>query len=143
MTHKVLVLLDAAVDQKTTERGLSILRDFRIGFRLRIAAASLAPDFIKDELHAFQKDGGQLVLCWAADFLAPLVASWVTLPVLSVASEVQSLATFSTFEQAARFALQVLGLQDPELSKNIARYQQSQAAQMIALDQKQRVNFDG
>jgi phosphoribosylcarboxyaminoimidazole (NCAIR) mutase len=46
------------------------------------------------------------------------------------------------FTKAALFALQMLALQDAELSQNVQRHRHSLAARIIAADHKHRVIFD-
>jgi phosphoribosylaminoimidazole carboxylase PurE protein len=156
---KVLILLAAADDAKLTVQGQEVLRDFRISFQLRVASAQLAPDYAKDLVTTFQKDGGQLIICLAPpqDRLASMVSSICQLPLLQVAVAAAPIyleqlpgplpiATLGQgavgFEQAALFCIQLLALQDAELYQNVHRHRHSLAAQTIAADQKHRVSFD-
>jgi len=157
--HKVLILLAAADDGKLTVRGQEVLRDFRISFQMRVASAQLAPDYVKEIVTGFQKEGGQVIICLAApeDRLSSLVSSFCQLPVLQVAVAANPvlleqfpgplpIATLgqgaSGFDQAALFSIQLLALQDAELYQNVHRHRHSLAALAIAADQKHRVSFD-
>lgn len=157
--QKILVLLAAAVDEKLTEKGLEILRDFRISFQMRLASAQVAPDFVKDLVTNFQKEGGRIIICMASpqDHLASLVSSLCQLPVLNVVVSDAPLlleqlpgpvpvATLGLgaagFAQAALFSIQLLALHDAELYQNVHRHRHSLAAQMMAADQKHQVIFD-
>ncbi|WP_176736997.1 AIR carboxylase family protein [Oligoflexus tunisiensis] len=152
--QKILILLAAAADDKFTAEGQALLRDFRVSYQLRVAAAQVAPDYVREIVTNFHKDGGRLILCVAPaqDRLASLVSSLVVLPVLHVVAQ-EGTATLDQlpgpiptfghgFIHAAHFALQVLALHDPELSQNLQRHRHSLAARMIAADQKHQVIFD-
>jgi 5-(carboxyamino)imidazole ribonucleotide mutase len=157
--QKVLVLLAAADAEKITEEGQGLLRDFRIGYQLRVASAQVAPDYVKEIVTVFQKAGGQIIVCVAApqDRLSSLVASLCQLPVLQVVVSAAPvgleqlpgplpLATLGMgatgFSQAVLFSLQLLALQDPGLAQNVHRHRHGLAARMIAADQKHQVIFD-
>jgi phosphoribosylcarboxyaminoimidazole (NCAIR) mutase len=67
-------------------------------------------------------------------------ANWNQMPgPIPVANLGQGAAGFT---QAALFVLQMLALQDSELSRNVHRYRHSLAARLIAADQKHRVTLD-
>jgi 5-(carboxyamino)imidazole ribonucleotide mutase len=157
--QKVLILLAAADDSKLTGEGQKILRDFRISYQMRVASAQLAPDYLKELVTSFQKDGGQVIICLAMpqDRLSSLVSSFCQLPVLQVAAGVNPVLLeqlpgplpvamlgqgASGFEKAVLFCIQLLALQDAELDQNVHRHRHSLAALMIAADQKHRVSFD-
>lgn len=157
--QKVLILLAAAEDEKLTAEGQTLLKDFRVSYQLRVGSAVVSPDYVRDIVASFQKAGGQAIITVAPpqDQLASLASSCSTLPVLNVVVSSQSvplnqlpgpvpIATLGqgavAFTQAALFVLQVLALQDPELSQNVQRHRYSLAARLIADDQKHRVTFN-
>lgn len=157
--QKVLILLAAADDGKLTGEGQQILRDFRISYQLRVASAQLAPDYLKELVTSFQKDGGQVIICLSMpqDRLPSLVASFCPLPVLQVGAAAAPIlleqspgplpvATLGQgaagFQQAALFCIQLLALQDAGLYQDVHRHRHSLAALIIAADQKHRVSFD-
>jgi 5-(carboxyamino)imidazole ribonucleotide mutase len=124
-----------------------------------VGSAQVSQDFVREIVTDFQKGGGQAIICVAApqDPLASLVSSCSPLPVLNVLVSLQPanwnqmpgpipVANLGQgaagFTQAALFVLQMLALQDSELSRNVHRYRHSLAARLIAADQKHRVTFD-
>ncbi len=156
--QKLLILLAAADDEPTTAEGQALLRDFRVSYQLRVGSAQIAPDHVRDIITSFHKAGGQAILCVAPpqDQLASLVSSISTLPVLNVLVSsypltldqlpgpipVATLGQGSVgFNQAAFFVLQMLALQDADLSRDLQRHRHSLAARLIAADQKHRVTF--
>lgn len=140
--HKVLILLADASDGALTDKGCELLREFSITYQMRVAAARLAPDYVSEMVSAFEKDGGQVILCLAppADPLLAWVSAQTSRPVLPVTAWGLSAVGFA---QAAQVCLQILALSDAELEKDVQRLRHRQAAQVIAVDQKYRVSFDG
>lgn len=157
--QKVLILLAAAEDEQLTAEAQKLLRDFGVSYQLRVGSAQISPDYVRDIVASFPKAGGRAVICVAPpqDQLASLVSSLSTLPVLNVLVSSQPLSLEMLpgplpvanlgqgavgVNQAALFVLQMLALQDAELSQNIQRHRHSLAARLIAADQKHRVIFD-
>jgi 5-(carboxyamino)imidazole ribonucleotide mutase len=155
--QKVLILLASPEDESLTAEGQKLLRDFRLSYQLRVSSAQLSPDFVREIVTGFHRDGGQVIICVAApqDQLASLASSSSSLPVLNVLVSSHPLSLMSGaapvatmgqgaegFTKAALFALQMLALQDAELSQNVQRHRHSLAARIIAADHKHRVIFD-
>ncbi len=155
--QKVLILLASPEDEALTAEGQKLLREFRLSYQLRVGSAQVSPDYVREIVTSFHKDGGQVIICVGAqqDQLASLASSSSPLPVLNVLvsshpvslmSGAAPLATMGQgaegFTKAALFVLQMLALQDAELSQNVQRHRHSLAARVIAADHKHRVIFD-
>jgi phosphoribosylcarboxyaminoimidazole (NCAIR) mutase len=158
--QKVLILLSAAEDEALTAEGQALLRDFHCSYQLRVGSAQVCPDYVRDMVTSFHQAGGQVILCLSRpqDQLASFVSSFTSLPVVQALvmgstpllveqlpgpSPVATLGQGTVgFTQASLFILEILGLQDQELAKNVQRYRHSLAARLIASDQKHRVTFD-
>ena len=167
MNHKIMVLLGSQSDLEVTQKGAEILREFAIPFTLRIASAHRAPDLVHDLVREFESNGGQVVICVAgmSAHLAGVVAALTCLPVLAVPIAGAPTAgldallsmgqmpggipvatmTFGRagFTNAALFAAQILALSDDRLGQCFKEYKAAMAREVIAADEKHRIDFKG
>lgn len=152
---KILALLLNESDLPLTEKGQELFRDFSISYELRFASAHRSPAFLEEVVRSFQKQGGQLIICFgqANDLGAAWASSLCNIPVILVPLDdrIRSysdlpLATIgfgaSGFTQAALFALQILAISDLGLAQELHRYRQSLAFQAIQTDKQHRILFD-
>ncbi|MCX6129296.1 MAG: 5-(carboxyamino)imidazole ribonucleotide mutase [Proteobacteria bacterium] len=164
---QVLILLGSHNDLSITENGQDIFRDFKISFDLRVASAHRSPALVEEIVHAFEAQGGQVILCVAgmSAHLAGVVASMTNLPVLAIpvpgaaTAGLDALLSMSQmpagipvatmtlgkagFTNGAIFSLQIMALADKKLYQDLQRFRQSQTAQVMENDQRHRVSFHG
>lgn len=165
--RKVLILLGSQSDLTITEKGQEILRQFKIPYELRIASAHRSPALVEELLAAFEKQGGEVIVCVAgmSAHLAGVVASQTNLPVLAVpvanaaTAGLDALLSMSQmpagipvatmtlgkagFTNGALFAIQIIATHDVDLAQELVRYRKSQTTQVLESDSKNRVIFEG
>jgi phosphoribosylaminoimidazole carboxylase PurE protein len=164
---QVLILLGSKSDLPATEKGLSLLRELKITYSLRIASAHRTPAHVLKILDEFVAQGGQLCICVAgmAAHLGGVVAAHTMLPVIGVPIAQAATAGFdsllsvsqmppgipvatmgfgsSGFTNASLLAGQILALHDRELAERNRAYRQRMTDEVIAADKEARIDFEG
>ncbi len=164
--HKVLILLGSHSDLTITDKGLEVLRSFKIPFELRIASAHRSPQFVESLVKGFEAQGGKVVMCVAgmSAHLAGVVAAMTNLPCLAVpvpgaaTAGLDALLSMSQmpggipvatmtlgkagFTNGALLACQILATSDAALYRELQLYRQSQNAQVLEADEQHRIIFN-
>jgi 5-(carboxyamino)imidazole ribonucleotide mutase len=164
---QVLILLGSKSDLVTTEKGLALLKELKIGFTLRIASAHRTPDQVKDIVESFINDAGKLCICLAgmSAHLAGMVAAQTTLPVIAVPIASATTAGFDSllsvsqmppgvpvatmgfgsvgFVNAVLLAGEILALFDVPLHDRTLAYRRRMREDVIASDKENRIDFEG
>ena len=161
---QVLILLGSKSDLVTTEKGLALLKELKIGFTLRIASAHRTPDQVKEIIDSFT---GKVCICLAgmSAHLAGMVAAQTTLPVIAVPIASATTAGFDSllsvsqmppgvpvatmgfgsvgFVNAVLLAGEILALFDTPLHDRTLAYRRRMREDVIASDKENRVDFEG
>lgn len=163
---RVLILLGSQSDLVITEKGLEVLKDFKIPYEMRIASAHRSPVFVEDLVKNFEQKGGKVIICVAgmSAHLAGAVAARTHLPVLAVplanaaTAGLDALLSVSQmpagipvatmtlgkagFINSALFAIQMMAIHDAGLAEEFRRYRLQQTALVIDSDAKYQDIFE-
>jgi len=145
---KVLVIMGSKSDQPTMLKGIEILKEFKIPYRMEICSAHRNPEKTKSLAKSAEKKGVKVIIAGAgmAAHLPGVIASHTNLPVIGVPlnasplSGIDSLfsivqmppgvpvATVSIGEAGAKnaaiLAIQILALSDERLKKKLEKFKQ-------------------
>lgn len=149
LTPRVGLIMGSISDWKILKGASLVLERFGVAYEKRIVSAHRTPDLLHDYARGAQERGIEVIIAGAggAAHLPGMVASMTTIPVLgvpvpstylkgidSLLSIVQMpkgipVATFaigeSGAENAALFAISLLGLSDPVLGDQLVSYRKS------------------
>ncbi|MBJ6727014.1 5-(carboxyamino)imidazole ribonucleotide mutase [Geomesophilobacter sediminis] len=154
----VLIVMGSDSDLPTMEEAAKVLDEFGVPYEMRISSAHRSPKRTAQLAHEAAGRGVQLVIAAAgmAAHLAGVVAAETTLPVIGVPmgggalSGIDALyatvqmpggipvATMAVGKAGAKnagiFAVQILSLRDPELTKKLIAYREQMAAEVERKD---------
>jgi 5-(carboxyamino)imidazole ribonucleotide mutase len=154
----VLIVMGSDSDLPTMEEAANILTDFGVPFEMRISSAHRSPKRTAQLAHDAAGRGIKLIIAAAgmAAHLAGVVAAETTLPVIGVPMGGGALsgmdALYATVQMpggipvatmaigkagaknAGLFAVQILALCDPALSRKFAAYREKMAAEVEQKD---------
>lgn len=140
---RVAVLMGSDSDMPVMEKALEILKDFKMGYEVKVLSAHRSPDDTARYAKAARRRGIQVIIAGAggAAHLAGVVASHTTLPVIGVPIKTKNLkgidsllstvqmpsgvpvATMAIGEtgakNAAYYALKILGIRDASITKRL------------------------
>jgi len=157
---KIAVILGSDSDLPTMEEGLKVLKDFGVAFELKIMSAHRSPVLVHDFAKSAEKEGIKVIIAAAggAAHLAGVIASMTRLPVIGVPMETGSLngmdSLFSTVQMpygvpvatmaigksgarnASIFALQILGLTDNRIARELNAFKRRLEADVVAKNKK-------
>ncbi len=156
---KVAVILGSDSDIKISEKVTSVLSDFGILFEQRIISAHRTPKILKEYVEDAEKRGVKIFIAIAgmAAALPGVIASLTTLPTIGVpvASNSPVMGFDSIFsilqmppgvpvatvavnggQNAALLAVEILALNDKNLSTKIKSYRETQKQKVVAKDQQ-------
>lgn len=153
---KIAVILGSDSDLPTMEDGLKVLKDFGVAFELKIMSAHRSPGLVHDFAKSAEKEGVKVIIAAAggAAHLAGVIASMTRLPVIGVPMETDSLngmdsllstvqmpygvpvATMAIGKSGSRnasiFALQILGLTDNRIARELNAFKKRLEADVVA-----------
>ena len=151
--HQVLVLMGSDSDLETMMPAAKTLREFEVGFEMRVLSVHRAPDLALEAASTALDTGFRVIICGAggAAHLAGVVASKTTLPVIGVPIASGALhgvdALYATVQMppgvpvatvavggarnAALLAVEILALSDERLAKALASYKESLVSSSI------------
>lgn len=148
---KIAIVMGSQSDLETMNEAVNLLKEFKIGYEVRVLSAHRTPDEVAKFSQAARKNGIKLIIAGAggAAALAGVIAAHTTLPVIGVPIETSSLkgmdSLLSTVQMpagvpvasmaigkagaknAAIFALEVLGTTDKDIEKKLANYKKKLA----------------
>jgi len=154
----VLIVMGSDSDLPTMEEAANILTDFGVPFEMRISSAHRSPKRTAQLAHDAADRGVQLIIAAAgmAAHLAGVIAAETCLPVIGVPMGGGALsgmdALYATVQMpggipvatmaigkagaknAGLFAVQILALADPALSRKFAAYREQMAAEVEQKD---------
>lgn len=143
---QVAIIIGSVSDRPLIEEAVTLLKQFDIGYWLRVASAHRSPAFLRQVIQKAEKAGVRVFIAVAggAAHLAGVIASETLLPVIGVPVETKlsgGLDSLLSMVQmpggvpvgtmavgrtgalnAVLYALAILGLQDKRLRKKIGNY---------------------
>jgi phosphoribosylaminoimidazole carboxylase PurE protein len=154
MKYKIGIILGSDSDFPQVEKGIDLLREYAIPFRIEVSSAHRTPERTVNIIREYEKSGCAVIIAAAggAAHLPGVVASHTLLPVLGIPIEsalsgVDSLysivqmpggipvATFGIGTaggvNAVLFALQIIGLSDTEVREKLADFRKKQKQNVL------------
>ncbi len=143
---RISIVMGSESDLGTVNETVKVLKDFNVGFELRVLSAHRSPDNLKKYVRGAIRKGIKVFIGAAggAAALAGVIASNTTLPVIGIPIETTSLkgldsllstvqmptgvpvATMAIGKAGARnaaiFALEILAIGDKKIQAKLARY---------------------
>lgn len=144
--NKISIVMGSESDLETVKEAINVLKQFKVGFELRVLSAHRAPDNLRKYVTEADKKGIKVFIGAAggAAALAGVIASNTTLPVIGIPVETKSFkgldSLLSTVQMpagvpvatmaigkpgaknAAIFALEILGTSDSSIAAKLAKY---------------------
>lgn len=151
---KIAIIMGSKSDLETVKQTAQILEDFKVGFQLKVLSAHRTPKELAEYATVLEKSGIRIVIAAAggAAALAGVIASYTTLPVISIPIETKSLkgldSLLSTVQMppgipvacmsigswgaknAAIFALEILALEDKKVKSKLIAYRRQMAKEI-------------
>jgi 5-(carboxyamino)imidazole ribonucleotide mutase len=146
MTRMISVIMGSQSDLETVQEAINLLKEFKVGFEVRVLSAHRTPKELSEYVEAAPKRGIKVFIAAAggAAALAGVVASGTTLPVIGIPIETKNLkgldSLLSTVQMpagipvacmaigksgaknSALFALEILGITDKEIQAKLLKY---------------------
>ena len=143
---EVAVIMGSVSDLETVGEGIKLLREFGVGFQVKVLSAHRSPKELVKYVESASKRGVKVFIAAAggAAALAGVVAAHTILPVIGIPIETKSLkgldSLLSTVQMppgipvacmaigksgaknAALMALEILGVSDKKISAKLANY---------------------
>jgi len=145
-------------DLHVMQAAVDVLTDFSVPFEVRIVSAHRTPQFMVEFAESAKSRGLQLIIAGAggAAHLPGMVASLTELPVIGVPVQVGKLAGLDALlsvaqmprgvpvatmavdnaTNAALFAVRILALQNPKLSKKLIEFMERNRTRIRQIDKK-------
>lgn len=144
--NKISIIMGSSSDLETLQEAINFLKDFKVGFAVKVLSAHRTPKELEAYVEAAVKKGVKVFIAAAggAAALAGVIASHTTLPVIGIPIETKSLkgldSLLSTVQMpagipvatmaigkpgaknAAIFALEILAISDKKTQVKLARY---------------------
>jgi len=165
MSTKIGVMLGSDSDFPFIEKGVKMLKEFQVPFRVEVSSAHRTPERTAALVKEFEEDGVEVIIAAAggAAHLPGVIASRTLLPVLGVPiqsplSGIDSLysivqmpggipvATFGIGESGAinavLFALEVMAVHDPEIKKKLLAFREKQKKTVSEKNERLKEKID-
>lgn len=148
MNKPISIVIGSQSDLKTVQAAVDLLKEFNIGFEVKVLSAHRTPKELIAYVESAEKKGAKIFIAAAggAAALAGVIASRTVLPVIGVPVETKSLkgldSLLSTVQMpsgvpvatvaignaknAALLALEILGLSDKRISVKLITLRKSQ-----------------
>lgn len=157
---KIAIVMGSQSDLKTVSPAIDLLKDFKVGFEVKILSAHRTPKELAQYVEAAPKKGIQVFIAAAggAAALAGVVASHTALPVIGIPVETKSLkgldSLLSTVQMpagipvatvaigeggvknSALLALRILALSDKGILAQLERYRKLQKSKILKIKVK-------
>ena len=154
MNKPISIIMGSQSDLETLKETIGLLREFKVGFELKVLSAHRAPKDLAQYVEAAPKKGAKVFIAAAggAAALAGVIASHTTLPVIGIPIETKSLkgldSLLSTVQMpsgipvasmaigkagaknAAIFALEILGITDKKINAGLDNYKKQMRAKI-------------
>jgi len=150
----VSIIMGSQSDLETVQGGIDILKEFGVGFEVKVLSAHRTPKELVKYVETAPKSGTKVFIAAAggAAALAGVIAAHTTLPVIGIPIETSSLkgmdSLLSTVQMpagipvasmaigkagaknAAIFALEILGTADNKINNKLLNYKKDMAAKI-------------
>ena len=153
----VLIILAEDVDTGFLEKGLDLLGEYAIPFRIRYANARHDRSHLEEMLEDFCSESGKIVICLESSpsEVSDIVASSTEIPFLSILLEKEGLTgkTLSRktlvrgvvigereFLKSVRLAARIVGLIDPDIRQYCREDKLREKAKIRELDRKHKMD---
>jgi 5-(carboxyamino)imidazole ribonucleotide mutase len=160
MSKPISIIMGSQSDMETVQAGVEVLKDFGVGFDIRVLSAHRTPKDVEKYVEEASEKGTKVFIAAAggAAALAGVIASHTTLPVIGIPIETRSLkgldSLLSTVQMpagipvasmaignagaknAALFALQILGTGDKKIRQKMAGYKKDMRAKILKIKLK-------
>jgi phosphoribosylaminoimidazole carboxylase PurE protein len=154
MNKVISIIMGSQSDLETVQGGIDILKEFGVGFEVKVLSAHRTPKELVKYVETASKSGTKVFIAAAggAAALAGVIAAHTTLPVIGIPIETSSLkgmdSLLSTVQMpagipvasmaigkagaknAAIFALEILGTADNKISNKLVNYKKDMAAKI-------------
>jgi phosphoribosylaminoimidazole carboxylase PurE protein len=154
MKKVISIIMGSQSDLETLQEAVNVLKEFKVGFDIRVLSAHRTPKDVASYVEAAPKKGIKVFIAAAggAAALAGVVAAHTTLPVIGIPIETKSLwgldSLLSTVQMpggipvasmaigkagaknAALFALEILGTHDNAVRSKLAAYKKDMRAKI-------------
>ena len=151
MFNRISIIMGSQSDLETLKEAIGLLKEFKVGFEVKVLSAHRSPKELAAYLEASPKRGTKVFIAAAggAAALAGVIASHTTLPVIGIPIETKSLkgldSVLSTVQMpagipvasmaigkagaknAAIFALEILGINDKSIQSKLSTYKKDMA----------------
>ncbi|MFA5144623.1 MAG: 5-(carboxyamino)imidazole ribonucleotide mutase [Candidatus Omnitrophota bacterium] len=152
--NAISIIMGSQSDLEIVSEAVNILKEFKVGFEIKILSAHRTPRELSAYVEAAPKRGVKVFIAAAggAAALAGVVASHTALPVVGIPIETKSLkgldSLLSTVQMpagipvacmaigkagarnAALFSLEILGIRNKKISLKMRRYKKEMAAKV-------------
>ncbi len=149
MNHRISIIMGSQSDLETLEEAIHLLKEFAVGFEVKVLSAHRTPKELAQYVQAAPKKGVKVFIAAAggAAALAGVIAAHTTLPVIGIPIETKSLqgmdSLLSTVQMpagipvasmaigkagaknSALFALEILALNDKTIRAKLLKYRQA------------------
>ncbi|MEO2117025.1 MAG: 5-(carboxyamino)imidazole ribonucleotide mutase [Methanocaldococcus sp.] len=155
----ICIIMGSESDIKIAEKAVNVLKEFGVGFEVRVASAHRTPELV-EEIVKNSKADVFIAIAGLAAHLPGVVASLTTKPVIAVPvdakldgldallSAVQMppgipVATvgIDRGENAAILALEILALKDENIAKKLSEYREKMKKKVYSSDERVREMF--
>ena len=152
--NSISIIIGSQSDLETLQGAIALLKEFKVGFELKVLSAHRSPKDLAQYVEAAQKKGTKVFIAAAggAAALAGVIASHTILPVIGIPIETKSLkgldSLLSTVQMpagipvasmaigkagaknAAIFALEILGSTDKKINARLNNYKKQMKAKI-------------
>ena len=146
MGNVISIIIGSQSDLETIQEAVNLLKEFKVGFEVRVLSAHRTPDELAEHIKNAAKKGTKVFIAAAggAAALAGVIASHTILPVIAIPIETKSLkgldSLLSTVQMpagipvacmsigragaknAAIFAFEILGLSNKSMQSRLLSY---------------------
>ena len=157
---KILILMGSDSDWSVMKKTAGVLKDFDVDFEVRVSSANRTPQKTVDLVENFEGDCF-IIGAGAAAHLAGVVAAHTVKPVIAVPINATALngvdALYSTVQMpsgipvatmaidgsknAALFALQVIGVSDEKVRKQLEKFKKDMVVEVNRKDESTQTNI--
>jgi phosphoribosylaminoimidazole carboxylase PurE protein len=158
--NKISILMGSQSDMDTVKETVAVLKDFKVGFEIKVLSAHRTPKELARYVEAAPKRGVKVFIAAAgmSAALAGVIAAHTILPVIGIPIESKTLkgldSLLSTVQMppgvpvasmaigsagaknAAIFALEILGICDKRIQAQLVSYKKDMAAKIRAIKLK-------
>lgn len=157
MNKNISIIMGGQSDLETVHEAINLLREFKVGFEVKVLSAHRSPKELTEYVEAAPKKGIKVFIAAAggAAALAGVIAAHTTLPVIGIPIETKSLkgldSLLSTVQMpqgipvacmaigkagaknAAIFALEILGITDRKIASRLLKYKKEMRLEISRL----------